>query len=284
MAENSPLRGAHAVCDNVRKVASRGVTQIILELPIEFHVQAVMMFDGRSVWVEPAPGTMAELPYAIVDTARDVAVPSHGQENDHLPATPGPVEDKTPLTQSKEVAAKEVKPYGKQASLLYKAGFFLNPVVLRFIGSDAGFLEWIRHQPCAVTGEFDYSKDEATGETREQCEAAHYRSIEGGAGMGIKPEYSAIPLRHVWHQAQTERGYGAFAYCLRNCPGGMDDETAGRLWMERRKNHYVTEWASHKLAEGFFDKTSMGYVNPRDVHMWAANRGIEHWLPAEYKS
>lgn len=183
----------------------------------------------------------------------------------------------------KEKAVREEKPYGKQASLLYKVGFFLNPKVLAAIGSDSEYLEWVRQQPCAITGEFDYNKDEATGETRERCEAAHYRSIEGGAGTGIKPQYSAIPLLRQWHMAQTADGYAVFVGRLRNRPGMMDAETAGRIWMEKKSHEYLEKWASHKLAQDYFTQRSIGYVNPRDLRKWADEHGVYHWLPQGYR-
>jgi hypothetical protein len=188
---------------------------------------------------------------------------------------------KPPAAQT-EKAQKEDKPFGAKASLLHKGGFFLNPHVLKCIGSDAQFLEWVRHQPCAVTQEFDRNTDEATGETRERCDAAHYRSIEGGAGTGIKPPYSAIPLVHHWHDRQTREGHSVFADQLRDLPEGMNDETAGRLWMERRRNHYVSLWASSMLARKF-NKKSMGFVDPHDVLGWADVYDIVKWLPPGYR-
>ena len=186
-------------------------------------------------------------------------------------------------TPKKEKVVKEEKPYGKQASLLYKAGFFINPKVLAVIGSDKQYLEWVRQQPCAITGEFDYNKDEATGEAREQCEAAHYRSISGGAGVGIKPEFSAIPLLRQWHMAQTADGHAVFSGQLRSGSEGIDKETAGRIWMEKKSHEYLAKWASHKLAQDYFVQPSMGYVNPRDLRKWASGHGIEHWLPPAYR-
>ena len=195
------------------------------------------------------------------------------------------IEDKTMITTSMhttEQKAKEAKPFGAKAALLHKNGTFMIPAILKAIGTDAEFLEWIRLQPCAITGEFDRNADEATGEVRYQCDAAHYRSIEGGSGMGIKSEYSAIPLTHAWHDKQTRKAMSVFADQLRNRPDGMDDETAGRLWMERRRNHYVSLWASTTLAESF-GQHSMGFVNPEEVCVWADVCEVGQWLPPGYR-
>lgn len=97
--------------------------------------------------------------------------------------------------------APESKPYGAKTALLHKAGFFLNPMVLKHIGSDAQFLEWIRTQPCAASH---------LGDCEGDVVAAHVRRIANGAGMGIKPDnYSAIPLCHKHHMLQHQKGESA---------------------------------------------------------------------------
>jgi hypothetical protein len=190
--------------------------------------------------------------------------------------------------------AEPVKPYGHQASELYRSGFFYALPVLEAIGTDVEFLDWIRAQPCAVTGERDYHKDEATGVVTERCEAAHVRRIADGAGTAEKPPYSAIPLVHAWHDAQTRYGESVFADLSKNVYDresrllgvevNLDAKNAARLgkeWMDKTRNKYVVDWASHTLAS-LFGKQSMGFVDPDDVVLWATARNIPHYLPKTY--
>lgn len=172
--------------------------------------------------------------------------------------------------------APETKPWGREASTLYANGFFLVPAVLEAIGTDSEFLDWIRRQPCAVTGERDYHKDEATGTVTERCEAAHVRRIANGAGTAEKPPFSALPLIHQWHDAQTKIGESVFS-----SDGGQSAE-AGRAWMDRQRTKYVVAWASQKLADELGYK-SMGFVPPVELLQWAAQHNLIHWLPAAYK-
>lgn len=95
----------------------------------------------------------------------------------------------------------ENKPFGKQASELYRTGFFYAPAVLEAIGTDAEFLLWIKSQPCAA---------EHLGDCNGDVVAAHVRRIANGAGTGIKPNnYSAIPLCHKHHALQHQNGESA---------------------------------------------------------------------------
>src|SRR3990172_3031808 len=162
-----------------------------------------------------------------------------------------------------------IKPHGKKAASLYANGFFLVPKVLEAIGSDAEFLEWIRKQPCAVTGERDYHTDEATGIVTERCDAAHVRTVAAGAGTAIKPLYSAIPLIHSLHDTETKHGKSAlyFAAHTTEQTRNMDDSTLqslGKDWMDKLRDRYVVEWANHKLAKKL-GYESMGFAPPHEV-------------------
>lgn len=84
--------------------------------------------------------------------------------------------------------------YGKHAQMLMRQGFFRNPKVWQAAGTDAEFLAWLRDQQCASCKAFPPS------------EAAHVRRVANGAGVGIKPEFSAIPLCHDCHERQHRSG------------------------------------------------------------------------------
>lgn len=173
----SELRGAFGRCDMVKKIPSRGVAQVIIELPVEYFAPAVQLLDSKDVWVELVPEEVARVGrYCVIDGA-----PVQVARN------------------AAQVATQ--KPYGDAASLLYKAGFWLVPTVLEAIGSDAEYRKWIQGQPCIACGGGDYVEE--TGELK--CEAAHVKR-PSNSGMGHKPEYSCIPLCHACHVLQHNGG------------------------------------------------------------------------------
>jgi len=147
--------------------------------------------------------------------------------------------------------------------------------VLEAIGTDAEYLAWVRTQPCAVTGKFDYTKDEATGETRMACEASHVDRINLGRGIGHKPLYAAIPLVHVWHMRRHDEGAMVFASDGKNTLEGM-------AWEDKQRAKYVTEWASSKLA-ATLGVESMGYVDPPRLRLWAKQHDLTSALPRVYR-
>ena len=146
--------------------------------------------------------------------------------------------------------------YGQQAKALKLSGFFMHREVWPHIGTDAEFLTWARQQECAHC------------KSTEQIEAAHVRRVANGAGTGIKPEYSAIPLCHRCHTLQHKRGESALG---------------GRDWCDRQRNLAVSGWAWDTL------KATLGYESWRDVPPgelceWAMARECSELLPEEYGS
>lgn len=232
------LRGAHGVCEQIRKVTTRGVCQIIIELPAEYYKQAVQMFDNTAIWMEPAPALLTGRPYAVVDQ------PAEGEQP---PATARP----------------EKSPYGQVASLLYRHGFFLNPHVLRALGTDNEYIAWVQRQPSAISGQFSEYLESGEG----RCIAAHNRRIAGGAGTAIKNEYAVIPLTYAEHGAQTDNGYSALG---------------GHEAFDKLRAAHVTKWAAGRLAEAM-DVESMGFADPTKVLAWATAAGIAHYLPRGYR-
>ena len=180
--------------------------------------------------------------------------------------------------------APKKKPYGEYAAELHRLGWWWQPGVLEAIGSDAQFLEWIRQQPCAMTGAYDSGVD-ACGSFIERCEAAHVRRIAGGAGLAEKPKFSAIPLTHKWHDAQTRFGEGVFVVTVGIEPpkhgSGITDEmhAQGRQWMDAQRQKYVVAWASQMLARQL-GAESMGYVEPAALVAWANKHGLT--VPHKY--
>lgn len=161
-----------------------------------------------------------------------------------------------------EKPAQPAHEYGQQASDLYRNGFFLVPDVLRAIGTDEEFLEWVRQQPCCLYGkkwEPDHAGDVV---------AAHVRRIANGAGTSIKPEYSAVPLCDRHHKLQHQSGESAIG---------------SKELLDRLRNRYLQVWAAHKLASDF-GKDSIGDVDPRYIRDWAGAVDIEKWLPTVYRN
>lgn len=177
------------------------------------------------------------------------------------------------------------KPFGKEASQLYRNGFFYVPAVLEAIGTDAEFLDWIRTQPCAITGMRDYHKDEATGIVTERCDPAHVRRIANGAGVAEKPPYSAIPLLHALHDEQTKHGEAALYKSSMLGVAAFNESDAKAFvkeWMDKKRNEYVVKWASATLAK-HFRMPSMGFVTPTNLFVWAKAHNVEHYLPEAYR-
>lgn len=67
---------------------------------------------------------------------------------------------------------------------------------------DRKYLDWIRDQPCIVTGIY--------GDENETVDPAHFRWNAGG-GMGYKPPDNMVnPLRHGQHLLQGQMGEQAY--------------------------------------------------------------------------
>lgn len=148
--------------------------------------------------------------------------------------------------------------YGDHARALKLSGFTRTPDVWRALGTDADFLSWLRKQDCAARGQ---------GECGGDVVAAHVRRIADGAGMGLKPEYSAIPLCDVHHRHQHQHGESAL--------GGKD-------WFDRQRMHYVSEWAWTRLRAAL-GVESLRDASPEVVRQWAEAKGVERYLPVGYR-
>lgn len=150
--------------------------------------------------------------------------------------------------------------YCHEAKELRLSGFFMRPDVWKRVGTDDEFLTHLRQQPCLFC--------RADGPS----EAAHVRRIANGAGIGIKPQYSAIPLCHECHAKQHSQGESVFS----------NSEITGKDLINRKRIHYVTEWAWGKL------KNKLGYKSftempPAVLKQWAIDNEVVQYLPREYK-
>ena len=66
--------------------------------------------------------------------------------------------------------------------------------------SDKNYREWIQRQPSCISGEYSEYVD---GEGR--CIAAHVRRAKN-SGIGMKPEFSCVPLTDAEHRLQHQHG------------------------------------------------------------------------------
>jgi len=165
------------------------------------------------------------------------------------------IETQAQVTHRHEKAKpKSVRPYGKEAQALKQSSFFRTPDVWRELGTDDEFLKWIRSMPCAVC------RNEIT------VEAAHVRRIADGAGTGIKPQFSAIPLCAEHHRLQHQQGESAIG---------------GKEWVDKQRIEHVGEWAWAQLkAELGYE--SMAEAPPERIQMWAIEHDVQQYLPSEY--
>lgn len=168
--------------------------------------------------------------------------------------------EEIPKKETREKASQ--RPYGEYAKALKMSGFCVTPEVWKALGSDDSFLAWIRLQPSAHSDEFS---EYVNGEGR--CEAAHVSRVEYGRGVGIKPEYSAIPLTHKEHMLTHAKGESALR---------------PREWFEEMRFKYVERWAWLELRK-VFGETSMAEVNPKELFQWANFHGLEKFLPEKYR-
>ena len=161
--------------------------------------------------------------------------------------------------QQDNVPKEETKLFGKYATELYRLGWFYNPVVLSNIGSDEEFLTWVEQQPCCIP--------ESPHLHEGDIVAAHVRRIADGAGIGIKPAYSAIPLCNRHHQIQHNQGEVAIG---------------GKGWCDKQRQNFLKEWASSTLAKKL-DYSSMGMVPTDELLTWARKHNLEGTLPSCYR-
>ena len=93
--------------------------------------------------------------------------------------------------------------------------------------------------------------------------------MANGAGTGIKPPYSAIPLCDKHHQLQHQKGESAIE--------------GGRHWFNQKRIQYLQQWCWETL------KATLGYESWADVppwvlKEWALKHELERYLPNDYYS
>ena len=166
----------------------------------------------------------------------------------------------------------EPKPlYGSQARILrVHLAFMNNPKVWENVGSDEDYLAYIRTMPCA------HCKWQPRVEldTNVSCEAAHVRRVADGAGTGIKPKYSAIPLCPTRGEVE-----GCHARQHRQ---GESSLFGSKEVVDKLRIKYVNLWVWESL------KDQLGYahwneVPPDTLLAWAKEHDLVDCLPECYR-
>lgn len=147
--------------------------------------------------------------------------------------------------------------YGQLAAKLRQSSFFRSADIWQAIGTDQEFLDWLPSQGCCV---------KAMGH-RGDVVAAHVRRVADGAGTGIKPPYSAVPLCTYHHDIQHNQGESA---------------VGGKEFLDQARIEALTEWGWASL------KRQLGYAHwsevPPDVlRTWAMENKVTNYLPSEYR-
>lgn len=150
--------------------------------------------------------------------------------------------------------------YGEQAKQLRLSSFFRTPDVWRAIGSDSDYQAWCRKQVCAFC--------QQSGSEINPIEYAHVRRVADGAGTGIKPDYSGIPLCHVHHSEQHQKGESAIG---------------GKEAADKFKIEHLQRWACETL------KQQLGFESWKDcpptiLKDWADENELTRYLPECYRS
>ena len=179
-------------------------------------------------------------------------------------------------------AAVEQKPaedFGGFWRDLFKQGFFRWTEVLRAIGDEADFENWVRRQPSCLDGAFDTVMDQLSMSYKQRCQCCHVRRVSEGAGTGQKPPYFAVPMTATQHRLQHDQGESA---ALERYAKGAGP---AKEWFAKQADKYRSEWASKALAEQLQPGAkSRAEVDPELVLRWAEKHSLTQFIPPEWRN
>ena len=112
-------------------------------------------------------------------------------------------------------------------------------------GTDKQFLRWVSFQPSIIDQTFNQHAD-ADGHPRNI--ACHVRRIKLGAGMGIKPAFSAVPMTDDQHKLQSASD-GEARVLRRYTRIELSQEQAA-IWFERAADRILAKWIEHQKVKG----------------------------------
>lgn len=163
-----------------------------------------------------------------------------------------------PMRQGRSAASQTSGQFGELAKTLRLSAFFTYIDVWKATGSDAAFLAYVRTRKCCARNGLP---------CQGPIQAAHVWRQKDGFGKGIKGDYAAVALCDGHHRAQHNSG---------------EDAIGGRAYMEQQRHETVVDWiwATIKADIGV---ESMADAEPAKVLAWAQKRGVDRYLPAEYR-
>lgn len=85
---------------------------------------------------------------ADLDVFRGMTVRKGGTAGQRFMAVLVEVQDDETMPQA--ATPQGAKPWGKEASLLYRDGTFFNPKFMQAVGTDQQYLDWLKARPCCV--------------------------------------------------------------------------------------------------------------------------------------
>ena len=154
---------------------------------------------------------------------------------------------------------------GSLANLLHRHGFFRARAVAEKLGSDDLFQKWVRTKPCILTG------------ATQDIEFAHVRRINRGAGTGIKPKFSGVPLHRDAHRYQHQ--HGEFS-ALQHFKG---DGSNASEFFEKESDQLLIEWVKERFKKKFQVESTKD-LDFKAVALWAQENEIFQYLPREIRS
>jgi hypothetical protein len=149
--------------------------------------------------------------------------------------------------------------HGKSMSLLYKSRVFTNLAVMKAFMTDEWYQAYCKSKKCAVA---KHAKTPCEGD----IVYAHVRRIADGAGTGVKPAYSGIPMCSRHHFLQHQHGESAV--------GGKD--VANSLVVR-----YIEQAVHDRICENL-GVDSLKKVSPDDIKILFAKKGLLNYLPNNF--
>lgn len=151
-------------------------------------------------------------------------------------------------------------PYSATANYLYKSGFFNNPKVWPHLGTDKDYQQWCREHEsgCVICGD-------------PHVEYAHVRRVSRGSGIGIKPEYSGLPMCHEHHSLQHSRGE---LYVASTVDPSITSVDEAKEWFEKTSHELLTKWCHERIID-IFCVDSLTDISPKALQDWCEEHGIQ---------
>lgn len=188
-----------------------------------------------------------------------------------------------------KVDADEVGEYADHSRRIRQSPALIDQNFLALVGAEEEYITWLQEQKCCLSGQF--YKDSETG--RELCEAAHVRTLTGGAGTGTKPAYHAVPLHHKLHRWQHDHSmtelwfrnrYGKGIPSNKNYRRMAPDaeypvqsaSMAAHAFFMHLVHSYNRRWVEHRIIQ-WAGVTRLSYVSPEKFHSWMCDIGAEDW-------